>query len=107
MWKSDLLRFPFRIHFTSRWACVNSLRMSFEDLKLLRRCARTNRERKKIVELMNHEVEVYSLFPVDIGIANRQLLRVLSKDFDFCVILWRRSVTALDILFSNKEQQII
>lgn len=81
--------------------------MSFEDLQLLRRCARTNRKREIIVKLMNHEVEVYSLFPVDVGIANRQLLRVLSKDFDFCVVFWRRSVAALDVLFPNKEQQII
>lgn len=107
MRKCNFFRFPFGVHLSSRWACINTLRVSLENLQFLGRCSSTYRECEEIVELMNHEIEVHGLFPVNIGISNRKLFGVFTKNFDFCVVFRSCSITSFDVLFTNKEQQII
>lgn len=55
--------------------------MPLEDLQFLRTGARADGQRECVVKLVDDEVEVHRLFPVNVGVANGQLLGVLPEHF--------------------------
>lgn len=58
------------------------LRVSPQHLQLLGTGACANRERQCVVELVHYQVQVDGLFPVDLGVADRELLGVFAEDLD-------------------------
>lgn len=64
-------------------------------------------ERERVVELVNNEIKINGLLPVDVRIADRQLLAVLAKYIDLRLEFRHVPRRSFNVLLADEEQKIV
>lgn len=56
---------------------------------------------------MYDEIQVHGFFPIDVGIADRQFLAILTKYVDLGLEFWQIPRRGLHVLLANEEEQVV
>lgn len=80
---------------------------SFTNLQFLGTRSRADGQSERVIELMHDEIQVHGFLPIDVGIADRQFLAVLTKDVDLGLEFGQISRRRLHVLLANEEEQIV